>query len=89
MQYLNNILEQDHRAIKRRVNANERSLIFSVHERFGSALGNRHRRSRLGIRVEFSKDRRILAEMLFQSIDAVLVDVLQLWQAVAGSLKRP
>src|SRR6516164_7952697 len=50
-----------------------RAPVVSMHENFWCVLGNRHRRRRLGIRVELSKDRGILAEMLFQSIDAVLV----------------
>jgi len=44
-----------------------------MQEHFGRALRNRKRRSRLRVRVELSKDRRVLAEMLFQSIYATLV----------------
>src|SRR6516162_6857864 len=47
--------------------------IASVHENFRCVLRNRKRCSRLRIRVELSKDRGIAAEMLFESINAILL----------------
>ena len=47
--------------------------IASVHEYLWSILGNRKRLRRLRVRVERRKDRRVLAEMLLQRIDAMLI----------------
>ena len=64
VQYLNNILEQDHRAIKRRVNAKQVSdkarILPTFIAAFGSfriGLGLGPRRSRIKVRVDFRQRR--------------------------------
>ena len=46
---------------------------FSAQKRLGSILGNRKRRSRLRIGVEFPEYRRIVPEVLLYRLDPILV----------------